>query len=441
LSRPDQEPSAPLGERRPTRAPIGPPPPPASRDEAVAWLAGRAEERLHGGFLDEAMPYLQRLLELARETHVLAWVNFTLGELWRERDELGRSTHHFRAAVELEPERAELHYQLGLAQARQENAQAAVDALRRALALAPRDPEVLRALGVALAALGEDAEASELLGRALRAAPEDVRVLESVAAHYLKMGRFGECAEVLERAGRLDPENRLVRRLTREAGYLVELASQGPPSPAAPAHRRSLRLALSGAAGEVERLFLEGLGQAGFTRDQRLAARDLWRDYLERRRPRLRRPAVHAAAVHHAIARLDFMDGSARDDVALTYGVRDAELDRAYGDIVDTLDVAVFDPRYCSQSHPVAQVEAEAQAHDLEAEEVLRALLEDEYREYEEAHAQSGSDRPRLDIEEFEDASIEYGALLTREMMGITLGKRDRRRKRELERLLLVAPE
>ena len=56
----------------------------------------------------------------------------------------------------------------------------------------------------------------------------------------------------------------------------------------------------------------------------------------------------------------------------------------------------------------------------------------------EEAHARLGSDQPRLDIEEFEDASIEYGALLTREMMGLSLGKRDRRRKRELERLLLV---
>ena len=41
-------------------------------------------------------------------------------------------------------------------------------------------------------------------------------------------------------------------------------------------------------------------------------------------------------------------------------------------------------------------------------------------------------------IEAFEDASVEYGALLTREMMGLNLGKRERRRKRELEKVLLV---
>ena len=138
----------------------------------------------------------------------------------------------------------------------------------------------------------------------------------------------------------------------------MDLASQDRTPPPDAIRRQPLRLALKGAAGDVERLFLEGLARAGFAPDQRLAARGLWRDYLDRRRPRLRRPAVHAAAVHHAIARLDFVDGCARDDVALAYGVADGDVERAYGDIVDTLDVAVFDPRYCSQTHPVAQVEA-----------------------------------------------------------------------------------
>ena len=416
-----------------------PPQRPEPTDPATAWLVERACALLGGGLPDEALPYLERLLELGVEEDVLVWVHYQLGEHWRERDEPGRSTHHFRSAAELAPERAVLHYQLGLAQAYQEHARAAAESLRRALELAPEDPEVLRALGMTLAALGEDGEAAELLGRALRTAPSDVRVLESVASHYLKMGRFAECAEVLERAAELDPENRLVRRLSREAGYLIELSSQGPPAEQAELSQRPrLRLALEGPAGEVEQLVLAGLSAAGFGEEQRLAARDLWRDFLALRRPRLRRPARWAAAVHHAIARLDFVDGSARDDIALRYGVRDTEVEKAYGDLVRTLDLAVFDPRYCSQPHPVEAVEEEALAHDLETVEELRAIREDEYREYQEAHARLGSDQPRLDIEEFEDASIEYGALLTREMMGLSLGKRDRRRKRELERLLLV---
>jgi tetratricopeptide (TPR) repeat protein len=389
---------------------------------------------------EDALPYLERLLALSREGEVLVWAHYLLGEHWRERDELGRSTHHFRSAAELEPSRAVLHYQLGLAHAHQENAQAAAESLRRALQLAPEDAEVLRALGVALSSLGEDVEAARLLTRALRTAPREARVLESLATLYLKLGRFADCAEVLERAAELEPDNRMVRRLTREAGYLVELSSQPPPADAAPREfgGTRLRVALDGAAGEVERLFVGQLQGSGFKEQQILAARDLWRDFLEQRRPRLRDPRPHAAAVHHALARLDFVDGCARDAVALRYGVSEPAVERAYQQLVDTLDLGVFDPRYCSQPHPVEQVEQEARAQDLEAEEVLRAILEDEYRDYEETHAQEGCELPRLGIDEYEDASIEYGALLTREMMGLTLGKRERRRKRELERMLLV---
>lgn len=418
-----------------------PPPVPRPADPAAAWLTERACALLDGGLPEEALPYLERLLGLSRSEDVLVWAHYLLGEHWRERDEFGRSTHHFRLAAELEPERALLHYQLGLAHAHQENSQAAAESLRRALELAPQDPEVLRALGVALSSLGEDSEAARLLTQALRAAPGEARVLESLATLYLKLGRFADCAEVLDRAAELEPDNRMVRRLTREAGYLVELSSQSPPEDPAPESGRTrLRVALDGPAGEVERLFVKELQQSGFSEQQLLAARDLWRDFLDRRRPRLRDPRPHAAAVHHALARLDFVDGCARDAVALRYGVTEALVERAYQQLVKTLNLGVFDPRYCSQPHPVEQVEQEARAQDLEAEEVLRAILEDEYREYEETHAQEGSDLPRLAIEEYEDASIEYGALLTREMMGLTLGKRERRRKRELERMLLVHP-
>jgi len=293
-------------------------------------------------------------------------------------------------------------------------------------------------LGVALASLGEDAEAARLLTRALRAAPREVRVLESIATLYLKLGRFADCAEVLERAAGLEPDNRMVKRLTREAGYLVELSAQAAPEEEPEPGRTRLRLALEGTAGEVERLFVGQLQSSGFSEQQLLAARDLWRDFLEYRRPRLRDAGSFAAAVHHALARLDFVDGHARDAVALRYEVSEPAVERAYQQLVDTLDLGVFDPRYCSQQHPVDQVEQEARAQDLETEEVLRAILEDEFRDYEETHAQEGCEVPRLDIDEYEDASIEYGALLTREMMGLTLGKRERRRKRELERMLLV---
>lgn len=403
-------------------------------DPATDWLLARGERHLAAGRIDEAIPFLDRAARLCRDVTLRVDVLEVLGDLFREQEDFARSTRCFREAAEQDPRRPSLLLRLGLAHAREENHRAAAVALRRAHAGAPEDPEILRALGVTLSALGDDAEAGAMLRRALAAVPDDLRVLESAAAHHLKMGRFATSAEILERVRRVDPENRLVKRLSKEASYLVERSSN-PAEEAAEQPRPHLLPALTGRAGEVEDLLLGRLREDGFTDEQLLSARQVWRDYLRRRRPRVRRPAVLAAALQHAIARLDFVDGCARDDIALRYAVDDTAVRKAYEDVVATLDLEVLDPRYSTQPHPIEQV---GLAEDADRDEIVRALLADEYREYEEAHAERAPGAPRLQVDEFEDASIEYGSLLTQELMGLTLCRRDRVRKRELERLLLV---
>jgi thioredoxin-like negative regulator of GroEL len=397
----------------------------------------RAARALRHGDLDAAVPFLERTLAVTRDRRVRVEAHLTLGRVLGERDEPGRATSHLRTAADLASRRADVLYELGLAQARQENNRVASETLRRAADLDPDDAEIARALGVALASIGQDLEADRQLERAARLAPDDALVLESLAAHHLKMGRFARCGAVVARASELAPENRALDRLSREAAYLLELAATpGEGADADP--RRRLRVALPGVAGEVERRFAASMARAGFTEAQRLNGREIWRDYLRRRRSRPREAAMHAAAVEFLVARLDFVEGCSRDAVAARHGIAEAALSRAYEDLVEVLDVAVFDQRYSTRPSPVEQVGDGAAERGLAAEEVLRALLEDEYRQYEEEHQRQGCVEPRLGREEFEDASVEYGCVLTREMMGVTLGRSERRRKRELERLLLV---
>lgn len=410
---------------------------PFSSDPGVDWLLRQVARSLREGRADEALALLSRAAQLERDEELLAEIHLTLGELRREREEHGSALAHFREAAELAPRRADVHYELGLAHARVENSRAAADSLRRAADLAPGDPDVLRALGVALASLGDDAEADRLLRRAQAARPDDVRVLESLAMHHLKMGRFFECGEILRHATELAPDNRLVRRMAKETSYLIERAAEGREAPAPP--RPKLAVALEGAAGEVESRVRASLAANGYTEAQQLAARDLWRDYLQARPGlRVREPADHAAAVELLIARLDLVDRASRDVVATRHRADEAAVLRHYHDLVEALDISVFDGRYSTRPHPVEQVGDEAERSGLDPEEVYRALLEDEYREYEETHEQSCSPLPKLTRDEFEDASVEYGALLTREMMGLVLGRRERVRRRELERVLLV---
>lgn len=409
----------------------------SSGDPAVDWLHAQANRALREGRIDDAVPFLEKAAQVARDAIALGEIHVLLGRILAHREAWARSTHHFRLATEADPGRADAWHDLGLAHAQQENTRAAAEAFARAAELSPDDPEILRALGVALAALGVDGEADRWLRRAGEMAPDDLAVLESLATHHLKMGRFSECGLLIQRAVQLAPDNPLVRRLAKETSYLVELAA-GAREPAPPAQRRVMRVLLAGAAGEVERMVVERMTEDGFAAVQITNACDAWRDYVQIRSPRIRSVAEHAAAVQFLIARMDFVDGSARDLVAGRYGVDARVLSRIHGEIVEALDASVFDPRYSTQPHPAGQVTDQADESGLVPEEVFQALLEDEYREYEGSYDRSGTTIPRLDRQEFEDASVEYGSLLTREMMGLTLGKRDRMRKRELERVLLV---
>jgi hypothetical protein len=231
-----------------------------------------------------------------------------------------------------------------------------------------------------------------------------------------------------------------VRRLAKETSYLVEIAAAAPAEEPAPlSRRRPLRVVLSGAVGEVERRFVGSMMEAGFAPEQVANARDAWRDFLAARAPRVRNASEHAAAIEYLIARLDFVDGCSREEVARRHGVDPAAVTRLHEDVVAELGIDMFDPRYSTQSHPARHVGDEAATSGLEPEEIFQALLEDEYREYCASHDASATILPRLDRDEFEDASIEYGSLLTRELMGLTLSRRERMRKRELERILLVS--
>ncbi len=416
--------------------PDPPAPPPA--DPLVDWLEAQARNRLETGRIDEAIPMLERLLTLTRDGARAREARLALGEACERRDEWGRAVAHYRCAVELDPASAEAHYRLGVAHSHVENARAATEALRRAAELEPDDAEIARALGVALAAAGQDGEADSWLRRAAELAPDAVDVLEALAAHQVRMGRFAECGELIRRATAIEPDNPLVRRLAKETSYLVERAASAAVSGDAPEPApRTLRIVLPGAAGETERLIARSMTSAGFLPEQVARARDAWRDYVAERSPRKRNAAEHAAAIEYLIARLDFVDGCSREEVAGRHGVEPAALARVHEDIVEALAIDMFDARYCSQPHPARHVGEEAEASGLMADEVFEALLEDEYREYCAAQDRS-TGVERLDRDEFEDASVEYGSLLTRELMGLRLTRRERRRRRELERILLV---
>jgi superkiller protein 3 len=95
-----------------------------------------------------------------------------------------RSLLHYRAAIELQPNDAALHEQLGLALFRLGRTEQAVQAYQRAISLAPNEPDPRRLLGDLYRFTGRDKEAIAEYQAALRLGDGVAGLAKLCDAHY-----------------------------------------------------------------------------------------------------------------------------------------------------------------------------------------------------------------------------------------------------------------
>jgi tetratricopeptide (TPR) repeat protein len=122
--------------------------------------------------------------------------------------DLNPAFEHFRAAVEINPSRAQTHHNLGATQIRRGYPQEAVEYLERARDLKPEDPDNLLLLAVALQQTGQLREALHRIENAAELRPDDQKILyrmgmiqeelglikEAVASYRLLVQRWPETA-------------------------------------------------------------------------------------------------------------------------------------------------------------------------------------------------------------------------------------------------------
>ena len=114
-------------------------------------------------------------------------------------------------AIELAPQRGELHYLLGRAYWKQRKPAEAAAALEQAIALQPGEGSYYTELGRALAAgrspAGDDAErAAAMLGKAIEIDPADALARYELGKLWMALGRLSAAAEQLRKAVETEPE-------------------------------------------------------------------------------------------------------------------------------------------------------------------------------------------------------------------------------------------
>jgi tetratricopeptide (TPR) repeat protein len=113
----------------------------------------------------------------------------------------------YHQAIDLDPQRADSHYDLGNALFELRQLEEAAANFRRALALRADYPQALLGLTAVLRVQGRPSEAEASCRRALSLEPNRVEALTVLAELRADRGQFGEAQQLFERAVVLDPSS------------------------------------------------------------------------------------------------------------------------------------------------------------------------------------------------------------------------------------------
>ena len=111
----------------------------------------------------------------------------------------------YRDAIELDPERASPHYNLGVMHGYRDSTRLAEHAFRAALSVDSTMAQAHKKLGRILRHRGLAEEAATSFAKATSFAPTDAEALYRLGLAYRDLGRYEEAAEVTERAVELNP--------------------------------------------------------------------------------------------------------------------------------------------------------------------------------------------------------------------------------------------
>ena len=186
------------------------------------------------GKLDEAVACYRRALELKPD---YAEAHNNLGNALKDQGKLDEAVACYRRALELKPDYAEAHNNLGNALKDQGKLDEAVACYRRALELKPDYAEAHNNLGVALKDQGKLDEAVACYRRALELKPDYAEAHNNLGNAFKDQGKLDEAVACYRRALELKPDFAEAHNNLGNA-----LKDQGKLDEAVACYRRALEL-------------------------------------------------------------------------------------------------------------------------------------------------------------------------------------------------------
>ncbi len=321
---------------------------PETMDTRLSRLRERAERALASGRRGgDVMTVLETMTREAPDGSVHAlFAHRHLAEIQLEGSPW-RAALHLRRVIDAGAADDGAHALMGLCQALLGNYRAAVSAYRVAVRLSPRNPWYHHNLGHLLdVGLSEARTALDHLRIAHRLQSEEDEITASLAHCLARLGELDEARIMAEQAADRAPRN-------REHQALLEWVLEGAPEGKSAPNRTARKTAdlpstedPARAPEQVLRLLQDRMPAAGFSAIHIERAQALWSDFCGGRRVRVTKPAVYAAAVEYAIAKLECVAHVTQAELARRYGVAPRSISTRYDEIRSALALVPGDPRY-----------------------------------------------------------------------------------------------
>lgn len=341
----------------------------------------RAEELLIEGHRDrQVVTLLERLAQEAEDCSETAlFAHRQLAEL-RLEESPWRAALHLRRLTEAGVNDYGVFALLGLCHALMGNFRTAVSSYRRALRTAANNPWYHHNLGHLLdVGLGDPRSALFHLREAHRLEPEEDEVTASLAHCLARLGSLDEAQVLARRAVGRAAENVEHQALLEwiESGAegnadVVPRRARVRPGGSTPppkkssskggAAARKKRAAQQAEVAEVtatvtaplsaavEELLEVHMHDGGFSVADMVGAVALWADYRKYGEVGNAKPAVLAATIEYAYAKLMHRRAT-QSALAQRYGVGSGSISARYRHMMEVLNLVPFDPRYVARNH------------------------------------------------------------------------------------------
>jgi len=328
---------------------------------------------LHAGALDAVEQRCRTLLE-ARPLDGMLWKILSVALLRQGKNALPALAR----AVELLPQDAETHLNLGIALADRGKRAEAVASYRQSLALNPAGIEALNNLGNVLRELGERREALTLYQRAAQLDPTRSDSQCNLASVLFELRRISDAEEVFRRAVALQPRYTpaqlglaavlRVQARTAEAEACCEAALAAEPRSAGATSLLAELRADRGQFGSAQTLFQQAITldpdfptpYCGIAQHRRMTRDDTaWLKGVEALLARPL-PLGHQVSLRYALGK--YFDDTGQYDAAFDNYRQANELSKRFGTSYDRsklsqrIDaiIASFDAPFLAQAHPGA---------------------------------------------------------------------------------------